>query len=115
MNEKLKDRLRELVLSPFSFRVHLRKGNTFYKIEHDFDSDYAPYYSTDYYRYIIADEDKAAPDKPVKPDVCIVDHFAAARVLDELLDDDEIQYIYACYRLIEDRRVTEDGRVVPAI
>jgi len=81
MNEKLKDRLREIVSSTFSFSVHLRKGNTFYKIEHDFDSDYAPYYSTDYYRYIIADEDKAAPDKPVKPDVCIVDHYAAARAV----------------------------------
>ena len=115
MNEKLKDRLRELVLSTFSFRVHLRKGNTFYKIEHDFDSDYAPYYSADYYRYIIADEDKAAPDKPVKPDVLIVNHGVASMLLDKLLDDDEVQYIYACYRFIEDRRVTEDGRVVPTI
>lgn len=115
MNEKLKDRLREIVSSTFSFSVHLRKGNTFYKIEHDFDSDYTPYHSTDYYRYIVANEDMSAPDKPVKPDVCIVSHCAASMLLDNLLDDDEVQYIYACYRFIEDRRVTEDGRVVSAV
>ena len=115
MNEKLKDRLRKTVSSTFSFSVHLRKGNTFYKIEHDFDSDYTPYHSTDYYRYIVANEDKSAPDKPVKPEVRIVNHGVASILLDNLLDDDEVQYIYACYRFIEDRRVTEDGRVVPAI